>query len=89
LVQVGDPLARKVFNEEVAKRFLSGHLAVMTYLKNGNYLEGLSVDELDVLLKAPIFNKIEMSENNHNKDEKMLQDCFIYLNNITGLAYIN
>ena len=50
LVEVGDPIAKKVFKEEIAKRYASGHPSVMEYLKDEGYLNHLSKEELESLL---------------------------------------
>ena len=41
----GDSVAKKVFNEEIAKRFLSGHQGVMKFLFESGFLNFLSDDE--------------------------------------------
>ena len=50
LTEVGDPIAKKVFREEIAKRYASGHPSVMEYLKDEGYLKHLSKEELEFLL---------------------------------------
>jgi len=50
----GDQVARKVFKEEIVKRFLSGHPSVMEYLFEKNYLNFLSDDEYENM-----FNELE------------------------------
>ncbi len=49
LTELGDPIARRVFKEEIAKRYSSGHFAVVTFLKKGGYLNYLNKDELSSL----------------------------------------
>lgn len=56
LCDTGDPLARKVFVEEIAKRFDSEYLPVMLSLMMGGYLEYLDPDQLGSL---KFFNKIK------------------------------
>ncbi len=46
LSELGDPIAKRVFKEEIAKRYSSGHFAVVTFLKKGGYLKYLNKDEL-------------------------------------------
>ncbi len=46
LTEAGDLTAKKVFKEEIAKRFSSGHPSVQEYLKIEGYLEFLSEEEL-------------------------------------------
>ncbi|MHA1492280.1 MAG: leucine-rich repeat domain-containing protein, partial [Promethearchaeota archaeon] len=45
LAKVGDPLARKMFKEEVAERFLSGSESVQRYLISEGYLKHFTWDE--------------------------------------------
>jgi len=47
LSNVGDPLAKKVFKEEIVKRFLSGNPSVMQYLFETNYLAYLNDEEYE------------------------------------------
>ncbi len=49
LTEIGDPVAKKVFKEEIVQRFLSCHLPVIHYLLFNNYLDYLSNEELDLL----------------------------------------
>jgi len=46
LTEAGDPVAKKVFREEIAKRYASGHPSVVETLRNGGYLNYLSSDEI-------------------------------------------
>ena len=50
LTQVGDLKAKKVFKEEIAKRFESGYFPVMRYLFKEGYLDFLTSEEFSVLL---------------------------------------
>lgn len=45
LTEIGDPLAKRVFKEEIAKRMESGHYSVMEYLREGKYLNYLNYEE--------------------------------------------
>lgn len=47
LTKVGDPIAKKVFKEEVAKRFESGHKTVIKFLIKEGYVDYLSNDEME------------------------------------------
>lgn len=49
LVEVGDPLALKVFKEEIAKRYESGHPSVVKFLEKEGYLEYLDETERESL----------------------------------------
>jgi GTPase SAR1 family protein len=55
LVKVGDPLARRVFKEEIAQRFVSGYPSVIQFLLNEKYLEYLNKEEIKSILEDPIF----------------------------------
>jgi hypothetical protein len=55
LTDCGDPSAKKVFNEEIAKRIESGYLPVVLYLIEEKYLRYLSSEELNVVLTGPNF----------------------------------
>ncbi len=47
LTKAGDPMAKKVFKEEIFSRFLSGFLPVMEFLLRGGYLDYFEKQELD------------------------------------------
>ncbi|TFG00227.1 MAG: hypothetical protein EU540_05545 [Promethearchaeota archaeon] len=47
LTEVGDPIAKKVFKEEIAKRLTSGYVPVIKYLIKENYINYLSKEELE------------------------------------------
>jgi len=51
LTEIGDPIAKQVFKEEIVERFISCHLPVIHFLLFEDYLDYLSEDELDVLFK--------------------------------------
>ncbi len=46
LTNVGDSIAKRVFKEEIAKRYASGHPTVREFLKIEGYLKYLSEEEL-------------------------------------------
>lgn len=50
LTQVGDSQAKKVFKEEIAIRFTSGHPTVIQYLTQNGYLKYLSAEEFESIL---------------------------------------
>jgi hypothetical protein len=65
LTEAGDPVAKKVFKEEIARRFSSGFKPVVLYLLRENYLKFLNEHELDTLLDSikgnqDLFNKISL-----------------------------
>ncbi|MFW9867870.1 MAG: hypothetical protein ACFFEN_17380 [Candidatus Thorarchaeota archaeon] len=57
LVEVGDPVAEKVFKEEIALRLVSGYPSVVYYLINQGYLKYFNKDEIDSLLNDRDFLK--------------------------------
>lgn len=57
LTMGGDPLAKKVFKEQIARRFESGYPSVALYLINQGYLENLNSEELDAVIESPKFLK--------------------------------
>ena len=57
LVKVGDPLAKKVFKEEIAQRIAGGYPSVVEHLINQGYLEYLNEEELNTLLDDRNFIK--------------------------------
>lgn len=78
LTEVGDPLAKKVFKEEIAKRFFSGHIPVLHFLVDDNYLKFLNHEEKNSLMKEFLI------EEKHRINEKPIQEVFqkIALNEI-------
>ncbi len=50
LVEAGDPLAKRVFKEEIVKRFIHGYLPVILYLLEGDYLKCFSQEEIRMIL---------------------------------------
>lgn len=57
LTKAGGLKARRVFKDEIASRFSSGHLPVMLYLLQGGYLQVLNCEEL-----ATVMNELDMSK---------------------------
>ncbi|MFX1366723.1 MAG: Rab family GTPase [Promethearchaeota archaeon] len=51
LMKVGDPLAKKVFKEEIAERLESGYPSVVMYLIKQNYLKYLTQEELQTVFE--------------------------------------
>lgn len=58
LTDCGDPSAKKVFKEEIAKRIESGYLPVVLYLIEEKYLRYFSSEELNFVLAGPTFSKL-------------------------------
>jgi len=50
LTEVGDPVAKKVFKEEIAKRFESGYIPVMQFLLSERYIKYLNNEEIQYLV---------------------------------------
>jgi len=50
LTDKGDPAAKRVFKEEIARRFLSGHKPVMTFLAHSGYLDYLNKEEFEWMM---------------------------------------
>ncbi|MEE9377304.1 MAG: Rab family GTPase [Candidatus Lokiarchaeia archaeon] len=57
LIKAGDPLAKKVFKEEIGQRLESGYPSVVMYLLKQNYLEYLTQEELNTIFENPNFHK--------------------------------
>ncbi|MFX1329100.1 MAG: Rab family GTPase [Promethearchaeota archaeon] len=57
LIKARDPLAKKVFKEEIAQRLESGYPSVVLYLINQNYLKYLNQEELNTIFENPKFQK--------------------------------
>ena len=55
LVNAGDPLAKKVFKDEIAIRFESGYPSVVLYLIKQGYLDYLNEEELNILFESSKF----------------------------------
>ena len=73
LVEAGDPLAKRVFKEEIAIRLESGYPTVVSYLINQGYLHYLNLNELVTILECPAFiNNISKYICNYNNVPKWL-----------------
>jgi len=49
LTEIGDPIAKRVFKDEIARRLENGNKNVIQYLINGDYINYLTEDELNSL----------------------------------------
>ena len=61
LTKAGDFIAKKVFKEEIAKRFESGYLITIQYLLFNGYLDILNIEERDTVLNylnSKFINKV-------------------------------
>ncbi len=71
LTNLGDPMAKKVFKEEIVARFINGFPSVVSYLTHRNYLNFLNNEEIETLLHSTsdIFTKSQIALHyaiNHN-----------------------
>ncbi|MFX1476542.1 MAG: hypothetical protein ACFFCI_00290 [Promethearchaeota archaeon] len=55
LASADDALAKKVFKEEIAKRFETGYPSVVFYLIENKFLNELTKQELDTIIESPKF----------------------------------
>lgn len=53
LFNLGDPIAKRVFKEEIIQRVKSGHPSVILYLLNHDYLDYFNEEELEA-----VFNEL-------------------------------
>lgn len=76
LTQAGDPMARKVFKEEIALRIEDGYPSVVQYLINEGYLRYLTPSEIETILETTklietknrnLLNSIKKALRNHPK----------------------
>ena len=97
LSDVGDPIAKKKFKEEIALRYSSGHSTVNMFLSQNGYLKYLSSEELECLLddnKLPILGEISISFKRildsveDNDIDKYVQGSTRYLKNNLGIHNI-
>jgi Leucine-rich repeat (LRR) protein len=51
LTEVGDPLAKNIFKEEIVRRFIAGNPIVVTYLLEENYIKYFDYNEFLILLE--------------------------------------
>ncbi|MFX1453711.1 MAG: hypothetical protein ACFFCM_22970 [Promethearchaeota archaeon] len=70
LTEAGDPQAKRVFKEELAKRFEESNFSVATYLVKENYLDFLNEEELDCVIQ----NLKNLSKNNLGKMLPLLKE---------------
>ena len=84
LTEVGDPLAKKVFKDEVARRFENGNTNVRLFLLSGKYLKSFELEEKNSFLES--MNLEEFSKSNLKLSLELL-DNLIANNfpNITGI----
>ena len=97
LSDVGDPIAKKKFKEEIALRYSSGYSTVIMFLSQNGYLKYLSSEELECLLddnKLPILGEISNSFKRildsveDNDIDKYIQGSTRYLKKNLGIHNI-
>jgi len=82
LYKLGDPIAKKYFREEVAKRLTSGYVPVIHYLLVEGYLEGFNQLELEVIFQQLESFLTTIEKNNLEFDELIFEI-------LIGLAKLN
>ena len=55
LTSLGDPIAKKVFKEEIGKRLINGHISTVLFLIEDGYLDYLTQEELRSLFTSTNF----------------------------------
>ncbi len=88
LTAVGDPLAKKVFKEEIAIRYASGHPTVITFLTHNGYLKYLNAEEFESIFEELNLHLLEgitsefknALENMQNVDSK--KSNYYLINNL-------
>jgi hypothetical protein len=78
LTECGDPVARRVFKEEIAVRFKSGYFPVVTYLAIGGYLQYLNGEEKQLLLEDTIPRYVQQIKDLHGQDMFVALDGVLY-----------
>lgn len=73
LHKLGDPIAKKYFKEEVAKRLASGHVPVVHYLLVEGYLEGFDQLESEVIFRQLESFLTTIEKNNLEFDELIFE----------------
>ena len=54
LTRLGDPIAKRVFKEEISKRLINGSFQTILFLLIGNYIAFLNEDEIDAIINDSI-----------------------------------
>lgn len=83
LVKAGDPQAKRVFKDEIAKRIQSGYLPVIAYLINEYYLDFLTTSERESIIQELIPQIKNLKEEDITfSTAEILNDIGYALNNI-------
>ncbi|MHA1281977.1 MAG: hypothetical protein ACTSQP_05665 [Promethearchaeota archaeon] len=88
LTELGDPVARKVFKDEICKRMLSGDLSVILFLLNEKYHEYLNNEEREIFF---LENNVKMDENirkvlKNDAEDKLLEIIYEILLKLTKMG---
>lgn len=75
LTKFGDPQAKKVFKDEIFKRFSSGFFVTQQFLIENRYLDYLTSEERETLLKFPLMDKKIRRQIRHYKGDCNLFIC--------------
>ncbi|MHA2009678.1 MAG: hypothetical protein ACXABO_14445 [Promethearchaeota archaeon] len=70
LSDVGDPIAKKIFKEEIAKRIIEGEISTVLFLVKLDFLTYLTSEEIDSIFQSPnflLFDKILRIFNHSNE----------------------
>jgi hypothetical protein len=98
LTKVGDMVAKRVFKDEIARRFSTGNLNIIQFLLENNYLDYLNKEEIEFLFKETTNNFIlnainklkQLGKNNweNYKSIKNLLEVFVSLAVKYNMCYI-
>ncbi len=70
LTKAGDPIAKRVFKEEIANRFLEGKITQKLYLVKEKYLDHLNKEELESLIEDYI-DSLKNLKYSEEKDQEI------------------
>jgi len=84
MYDVGDPIAKRVFKEEIAKRLASGYLNTVRYLLEEDYIFYLSRTELESVMDDPNSKLLVTLLNLMQKDHPLIRSDAFRLINILG-----
>ena len=74
LTKAGDKLAKKVFKDEIGKRFATGHLTTIQFLLYNEYLRYLTKEEINCIWDESSLN---LTENIINKLKMIFEDSHV------------
>jgi len=83
LSELGDPLANKVFKEEIVKRFHSGYIPSIYYLIKEGYLNYLNNDEIKLIFFE---NNIKLKQQLENIDKNLVDESFYILKKLIKIG---